>query len=114
VACAVDAVREQWPDGQGVLPARVGQSPASLYRWRSLLGTAADIGYVPVASASSRTPAGFVDLGPLLAPSSSPSFELHLDLGGGLTNSQRIGHLPPMEFKGQRQLPESLFSIGVG
>lgn len=59
-------------------------SVASFYRWRSLLGTAADTGHVPLTSASPRTPAGFVDLGPLLAPSSPPSFELHLDLGGGL------------------------------
>ena len=59
-------------------------SPASFYRWRSLLGPAADAGEVPVATALLRAPAGFVDLGPLLAPSSSPSFELHLDLGGGL------------------------------
>jgi hypothetical protein len=38
-----------------------------------------------VTSALPREPAGFVDLGPLItSPSSSPSFELHLDLGGGL------------------------------
>ena len=60
-------------------------SPASFYRWRSLLGTAAEVGHVPVASALPLAKSGFVDLGPLLAPSSSsPSFELHLDLGGGL------------------------------
>ncbi len=60
-------------------------SPASFYRWRSLLGPAADTGHVPVTSALPREPAGFVDLGPLTtSPSSSPSFELHLDLGGGL------------------------------
>lgn len=57
-------------------------SQASFYRWRSLLGTAADTGYVPVISALPRELAGFVDLGH--SPSSSPSFELHLDLGGGL------------------------------
>ena len=52
-------------------------SSASFYRWRSRLG--------PAASVLPRAPTGFVDLGPLLAPSSSsPSFELHLDLGGGL------------------------------
>ena len=63
---------------------RESVSPASFYRWRSRLGQAADAGGVPVASALPSAPAGFVDLGPLLAPSSSPSFELHLDLGGGL------------------------------
>lgn len=63
-------------------------SPASFYRWRSLLDQVAGAGTVPVASALAPAPAGFVDLGPLLPPSSpsaSPSFELHLDLGGGLT-----------------------------
>ncbi len=59
-------------------------SPASFYRWRSRLSPAASAGHIPVTSALPRAPAGFVDLGPLLAPSSSPSFELHLDLGGGL------------------------------
>lgn len=58
-------------------------SSASFYRWRSRLGPAADAGHVPAASVLPRAPTGFVDLGPLLAPS-SPSFELHLDLGGGL------------------------------
>jgi hypothetical protein len=62
-------------------------SPASFYRWRSLLGAAA--GRVPVASALPLAPTEFVDLGQLAPPSSSPSpspsFELHLDLGGGLT-----------------------------
>ena len=59
-------------------------SPASFYRWRSVLGAAAvDVsaaGALPLAT----TPARFVDLGPLAAPASSPSFELHLDLGSGL------------------------------
>jgi len=60
-------------------------SAASFYRWRSLLDPAADANHVPVTNASPREPAGFVDLGPLIpSPSSSPSFELHLDLGGGL------------------------------
>ncbi len=59
-------------------------SSASFYRWRSLLGPGADTGHVPVTSASPRTQAGFVDLGPLITSPSSPSFELHLDLGGGL------------------------------
>ncbi len=60
-------------------------SAASFYRWRSLLGTAADAGHVPAATALPREPAGFVDLGSLItSPSSSPSFELHMDLGGGL------------------------------
>ena len=61
-----------------------GISPASFYRWRSLLGTAA--GAVPVAGALplATTPPGFVDLGQLIPPLSSPSFELDLDLGGGL------------------------------
>ena len=58
-------------------------SPASFYRWRTMLGAAAvDVlaaGALPLAT----TPAGFVDLG-RLAPPSSPSFELQLDLGGGL------------------------------
>lgn len=57
-------------------------SPASFYRWRSLLGAAA--GHVPMASALALAPTGFVDLGPLAASASSPSFELHLDLGDGL------------------------------
>ena len=59
-------------------------SPASFYRWRSLLGVAT--GHVPVASALplATTPTGFVDLGQLVSPPSSPSFELQLDLGGGL------------------------------
>ena len=66
-------------------------SPASFYRWRSQLGAATGAVAVPVASALPQAPTGFVDLGPLLAspsvpsPSASPSFELHLDLGGGLT-----------------------------
>ena len=66
-------------------------SAASFYRWRSLLGQVAGAVTVPVASALPPAPSGFVDLGPLLASSSlpspppSPSFELHLDLGGGLT-----------------------------
>ncbi len=60
-------------------------SPASFYRWRSLLSAAASAVDVPVTSALPPTPSGFVDLGPLItSPSSSPSFELHLDLGGGL------------------------------
>ena len=60
-------------------------SSASFYRWRSRLGTSVAAGQMPVASALPPAPTGFVDLGPLLAPSSSsPSFELHLDLGGGL------------------------------
>lgn len=59
-------------------------SPASFYRWRSLLGSGSDAAHVPVISALPLAPTGFVDLGPLLPPSSSPSFELHLDLGGGL------------------------------
>ncbi len=61
-------------------------SPASFYRWRSLLGVAAAPGDVAVAGRLplAATPAGFVDLGPRGRPSSSPSFELHLDLGGGL------------------------------
>ena len=60
-------------------------SPASFYRWRSLLGTEAGAGDVPVTSALPPAPAGFVDLGRLItSPSSSPSFELHLDLGGAL------------------------------
>lgn len=58
--------------------------PASFYRWRSRLGTAAGAGDVPVTSALPLAKSGFVDLGPLLATSSSPSFELHLDPGGGL------------------------------
>ena len=58
-------------------------SPASFYRWRSLLGAAA--GRVPVVRALPPAPSGFVDLGPLLPSSPSPCFELHLDLGGGLT-----------------------------
>ena len=60
-------------------------SPASFYRWRSLLGTAAEAGHVPVASALPLAKSGFVDLGPLIATESSrPHVELHLDLGGGL------------------------------
>ncbi len=59
-------------------------SPASFYRWRSLLGTVADAGQVPVASALPPVPTGFVDLGRLSEPSSSASFEVHLDMGGGL------------------------------
>lgn len=59
-------------------------SPASFYRWRSLLGTAADAGRIPAASALSPARTEFVDLGPLTTLPSSPSFELHLDLGGGL------------------------------
>lgn len=60
-------------------------SPASSYRWRSLLGTAAGAGDVPVTGALPLAPPGFVDLGPLtMSPSSLPSFELHLDLGGGM------------------------------
>ena len=60
-------------------------SPASFYRWRSLLGATAT--HVPVVSTLplATAPTGFVDLGPLVTPSpSSPSFELHLDLGSGL------------------------------
>ncbi len=59
-------------------------SPASFYRWRSLLGTEA--GDVPMAGALplATTPAGFVDLGQLVPPLSSPTFELDLDLGGGV------------------------------
>ena len=66
-------------------------SPASFYRWRSLLDQVAGAASVSVASTLPPAPTGFVDLSPLLAsssslsPSSSPSFELHLDLGGGLT-----------------------------
>ena len=67
---------------------RESVSPASFYRWRSLLGMSAGAGDVSVTSALPLPKSGFVDLGPLLPPSSpstSPSFELHLDLGGGLT-----------------------------
>jgi len=72
-------------------------SSASFYRWRTLLGSGPDVAQAPVmargrpSSALPPTPTGpgglgsFVDLGPLLPPSSSQSFELHLDLGGGLT-----------------------------
>ena len=59
-------------------------SPASFYRWRSLLGATVYAGRAPVASALALAPTGFVDLGQLVSPPSSPSFELQLDLGGGL------------------------------
>ncbi len=60
-------------------------SVASFYRWRSLLGPGSAGDHVPVARALPPEPAGFVDLGPLIATESSrPHVELHLDLGGGL------------------------------
>ena len=59
-------------------------SPASFYRWRSLLDATVYAGKAPVASALALAPSGFVDLGPLAASSPSPSLELHLDLGDGL------------------------------
>ena len=63
---------------------REAVSVASFYRWRSLLGSGSDAAPVPVIrSALPPAPTGFVDLGPLHPPS-SPFFELHLDLGGGL------------------------------
>ena len=58
-------------------------SSASFYRWRSL-GATADASKTPVARTLALAPSGFVDLGPLATPASSPSFELHLDLGDGL------------------------------
>jgi hypothetical protein len=60
-------------------------SPASFYRWRSLLGPGSVGDPGPVASALPLTKTGFVDLGPLIATESSrPHVELYLDLGGGL------------------------------
>ena len=56
-------------------------SAASLYRWRSLLGTAGDNGERAVAN---RRP-GFVDLGTLnSATPAAPRIDLKLDLGDGL------------------------------
>lgn len=51
-------------------------SPASLYRWRALLGSSAPSDSPRVVSA-----ADFVDLGTLAPPA---GVELRLDLGGGL------------------------------
>lgn len=60
-------------------------SAASFYRWRSLLGAAAGAGDGPVTGALPLAPTRFVDLGPLITPpASSLTFELHLELGGGL------------------------------
>ena len=59
-------------------------SATSFYRWRSQLGARVCASKAPLASALVRAPTGFVDLGPLAASASSPSFELHLDLGDGL------------------------------
>ncbi len=58
-------------------------SPASLYRWRSLLSDGIDAREVSHAEASHPPPA-FVDLGPLNSAASRPSLDLTLDLGDGL------------------------------
>jgi putative transposase len=58
---------------------REGISRASLYRWRSLLGSAS---VEPRAPSVTNTAADFVDLGTLSPPSSR--LELRLDLGGGV------------------------------
>ena len=64
---------------------REAVSAASFYRWRGLLGQhdGGEVVTVP-------NPSAFVDLGTLSTVPSAPnavatSFELHLDLGGGVT-----------------------------
>ncbi len=54
-------------------------SPASLYRWRGVLGAAGDCGESAVIS---KAPA-FVDLGPLRS-AAAPRIDLKIDLGDGL------------------------------
>ena len=64
---------------------RESVSTASFYRWRSQLGKVAKADAAERQLAVPRVQAGFVDLGPLIAPPSAPArFELRLDLGGGL------------------------------
>ena len=62
VAWAVDALCEQCRAVTAFCQ-HESVSPASFYRWRSLLGTAAEAGHVPVASALPLAKSGFVDLG---------------------------------------------------
>ena len=62
---------------------------ASFYQWRSRLG----VQEVAVhARAKSAMAADFVDIGALHTTDAAPAaFELHLDLGGGLTLQLRRG-----------------------
>lgn len=62
---------------------REGINPASFYQWRSKLGDAGKPAKSPAPISEPLTTAGFVDLGTLTARGSR--FELHLDLGGGVT-----------------------------
>ena len=59
-----------------------GTSPASFYRWRSLLGKNQESGSVSLPDTSES----FVDLGPLDVPSPSAGqrLEIKLELGNGL------------------------------
>jgi putative transposase len=61
---------------------------ASFYQWRSRLGV---VGAVQ-ARADCAMAADFVDIGTLHSTDATPAaFELHLDLGGGLTLQLRRG-----------------------
>lgn len=72
--------------------AREGLSPSSFYRWRERLGAAGSAGAaVPQRRGRSELAAppdaaGFIDLGPLTAPTreAAGALELRLDLGGGV------------------------------
>lgn len=61
-------------------------SPASFYRWRTLLGTSTDVEIPTTGTAAALAPTAFVDLGAIHAAQSSPApLELRLDLGEGWT-----------------------------
>lgn len=93
-AAATDLGGEACTVGGGLRPSsalpvtafcqREAVSPARFYRWLALLSSRADAAHVQVVSALPPTQTGFVDQRPLIPTPSSPSFELHLDLGGGL------------------------------
>lgn len=61
---------------------REGCSPASFYRWRSVLKGSRQKPRSPKSSMVANRAADFVDLGAL--SSSGPRFEVRLDLGGGV------------------------------
>jgi transposase-like protein len=62
---------------------------ASFYQWRTRLGAPSSA--MPARSEPATT-AGFVDIGALrTTDAATAAFELHLDLGGGLTLQLRRG-----------------------
>jgi putative transposase len=64
---------------------REGVSPASLYRWRALIGDKPARRTIMAPFADAPESIDFVDLGCLGERAASNRLDLRLDLGGGLT-----------------------------